>query len=211
MTATAPPEVREPSAANILALWHQTTPEQRREGEQWYAVANDLARELSPDDPRIAAGVIAATSPMTNWDRNVYLARLAFEQGHASRTIGAHIRNANKIMAGEDPLNVFHPKRAPKVRAFYKIIAGLSTEDVVIDRHAMRIAIGEWLDDVELARRYRGWYDRFVTEYKIAAAEIGIPAYKLQAATWVAYRDRLRTRRGTWNPRQPNPDQIELF
>lgn len=190
MTQHRTSEAAGPSAANIIRVFDLATDAQRADGRTWYAQAHDLTRELDPDDPRRAAGVVAALSPRVNWSHNVTLARRAYANGAASGCLGNSCRAANRILAGEDPLDVL---AAPKVRAFFTLIADPTDPDsVCIDRHATDVALGARLDDDTRSKLYpldrRGWYGRFATAYRVAAHLIGATPATVQATTWLAWR-----------------------
>lgn len=200
--ATETREVRQPSVEHILATWTQASEEHIHAGFRWYQAAHDLAVDLDPVNPRRAAGVIAALSPQTNWDRNAALARLAYAQGVAFGTLGSSVRAANRILAGEDPADVL---RGPKVIAFFTLINDPSnTSAVVVDRHAIGVAVGARLSDRERNASYRldrgGLYGRIADVYRAAADVLQVPPHAVQAVTWLVHRDTLPTRRDRWAP-----------
>lgn len=177
-----------PTTANVLSVYSRATAEQIRFGLVWYVEANRIARSLDRRRPNRAAGVIAALSPMMNWDSNVNAARAAFAHGTA---MGLGLDNncvkATRILHGENPLDVLGGN---KVRAFYNTIADpLSFTIPVIDRHAFDIAIGRVTDDAAksvLGRK--GMYEEFGKVYVNAAKRAGISAPQMQAITWVTWR-----------------------
>lgn len=187
-----PGEVR-PSATNIIAVFDQATVAELSEGMAWYNDAHALAKAISPDNVEAGAGVIAALSPLMQWDRNMMLAVRAFEDGVASGAMPASCDKANQIMAGAHPLSVLG---GDKVRNFYSTIADpAENRSVVIDRHAFDVAVGRVTDDKTrgiLGRK--GAYASYAITYRRAARMIekrdGI-AYtpgQLQAITWCAWR-----------------------
>ena len=129
-----------PTAANIVRTYRKATDDQIGRGASWYADAHTFARALDPTNPRRAAGVLAALSPLMKWDRNMVLAARVYAEGFASGALGNSLRAADAIYAGADPLDVLKGK---KVRAFFATINDpTGTDAVVIDRHAFDIAIG---------------------------------------------------------------------
>lgn len=188
---TVSPVTLQPSPRNIIRVFEDATAEQREAGMSWYRDAHGAAASLDPDNPRRAAGVIAALSPQTSWPRNLELAARAYADGKASGTLGRSVAQADAILAGADPLDAL---RGPKVRAFFALIADPDDPDtVVIDRHAVDIAVGkrqavrERDQAFPLARR--GRYARFADTYRKAARRLGVTAGQAQAVTWVAWRD----------------------
>lgn len=185
------------SAANILAVYRQSTGEERTAGREWYADANRLAQILmhTPDErgPMLtlagAAGVIAALSPLTPWNRNKELAIRAVSDGTASGTLGNSVRAANRILAGEPPEDVL---KSDKVLNFYLSILG-SWDAVCIDRHALEVYHGKrYTDKTRPAvgkRLYREAADAYREAAKTLHAEgTNISATALQAITWLTWR-----------------------
>jgi hypothetical protein len=177
-----------PSTTRILKVYRQATDDQIGRGMSWYADAHSFARALDPTDPARAAGVIAALSPLTPWDRNMVLASRAYADGFASGTMGNSLRAADRILAGERPLDVL---KGSKVRAFYKtIVDPTGTDAVAIDRHAFDIAVGRITDnDTRSALSRKGVYASFERAYVRAAAILGVAPSQVQAVTWVVHRE----------------------
>lgn len=182
-TATLP----SPSVRAITRTYRAALPEHVSKGLAWYREAHALAVSLDPDNVPRAAGVIAALSPQLSWDRNVDLARRAYAEGRASAPLGASNRKADRILAGEAPLDVLG---GPKVRAFYACIVDPDCDAVCVDRHAVDVAIGRRTDDSTrnaiLGRK--GGYDATADAYRRAAKILGVPAPAVQAVTWTAWR-----------------------
>lgn len=185
-------EVR-PSATNIIAVFDQATVADLAEGMAWYDDAHALAKTIADGNVAMGAGVIAALSPVMKWDRNMMLAVRAFEDGKASGALTASVEKADRIMAGEAPLDVLSGN---KVRAFYAAIFDPTVaREVCVDRHAFDIAVGRETDDKTrgiLTRK--GAYESYAACYCRAARMIekrdGIsysPA-QIQAITWCAWR-----------------------
>lgn len=182
-----------PSTRNITAAWRQATEQDVAEGTEWYARARRLAVYLDPENPERAAGVIAALSPKMSWPQNCDRA-LAFYRGENPGGLGANVRKAQRILAGEHPEDVLG---GPKVRAFYFTIVNPDhPEAVAIDRHAFDVAVGRVTDDSTrnnvLGRK--GGYEAFCERYKRAARilsrETGrhITPSQVQAVTWTWWR-----------------------
>ncbi len=183
-----------PNAARIMRVYRAATAEQAEAGLRWYVAAHDAAAELDPGNTRRAAGVIAALSPRTSWERNLLLARNAYERGEATGALGRSCRAANAILAGGEPLDVLSGQ---KVRAFFQLIADpTDNQTVCVDRHAVRVALGYDLSDRELSAIHlerNGLYGRFVDTYRRAADKLSVLPWQAQAVTWVTWRDRFRS------------------
>ena len=176
-----------PRTSNILAVFDQASVAELDEGLNWYREAHALAVRLNPSDPIQAAGVIAALSPITPWERNVNLAIRAYEDGYASGSLGRNCTKADQIMAGNDPLDVL---KGDKVRAFFNCIAYPETSQTVcVDRHAFDIAHGRVTNDATRAALGRkGAYDTVARAYVRAADALGYGAPAVQAVTWTVWR-----------------------
>lgn len=176
-----------PTADNILSVYALASVADLAEGMAWYRTANALARRLNPSDPRQAAGVLAAMSPITGWEQNMMLAIRAYEDGFASGTLFRNAAKANEILAGAEPLDVLGGN---KVRNFFMAIADPDTgKGVCIDRHAFDIAVGRVTNDI--TRRMldrKGVYENFADAYREAANIAGISPCQMQSVTWITWR-----------------------
>ena len=179
-------------ASNILAIYRQANPGQKRDGMRWYDTAHKLAVRLANSadhDILRAAGVISAISPQMPWDRNQRLAEKTYaDKGITGGALGVSVRKADAIYNGADVLTTLN---APKTKAFALVIAEpQNRQHVVIDRHALSVAHGRQVTDTEVAGLGRkGAYERYADAYRKAAAEAGITASQMQAITWVVWRE----------------------
>jgi hypothetical protein len=172
---------------NILKTYRNATSAQIAEGRTWYADAHELAKTLDPESPARAAGVISALSPMTHWERNQYLATVFYREGLTGGSLRINIRKAHAIRNGADiPATL----NAPKTIAFAATIADPhSTSHVVIDRHAVSIALGRCSTDADTAILGRkGAYEWYESAYRKAAKRAGASPSEVQAVTWVVWR-----------------------
>lgn len=180
-----------PLTRRVLEVFNSASVSEIREGMAWYKNAHELATELDPENPSRAAGVIAALSPITSWDRNVWLARMTYKHnGLFGGTLQGSWQSANRILTGTEPLDVLN---GPKVRAFYTLIADPNSTAVCIDRHAASIAMGKRLNGHQLSSVSRN-YLRYVRCYERAAKELStetvvILPNQVQAVTWVHWRN----------------------
>ena len=187
------------AVSDIIDVYNQSTAEERVAGREWYADANRLAVVLAhtPDHrPGLtvagAAGVIAALSPLTPWNRNKELAVRAVSDGVASGTLGNSVRAANRILSGDHPLDVL---KADKVRNFYLSIMG-SESAVCIDRHAWEVYAGKVYTNKSRPAINKGRYREASAAYRAAAEAIralesfaeDLSPTRLQAITWLTWR-----------------------
>lgn len=185
--------MRTPTARRVLSVYRSATPDQLADGLAWYDVAHAEAVALDPTKVHRAAGVIAALSPRVRWGRNLALAKDAYKHGTASGTMGRSCLAANAILAGADPSEVL---TGPKVRAFYQLIADPDHKQAVcVDRHAIDVAVGLRLDEADRSAWYQlnrgGLYETFADCYRRAADILGVLPGKVQAVTWVTWRDQV--------------------
>lgn len=174
---------------NILNMYEQATAEERHHGAMWYDQAGAGAFELADahgltDDQ--AGAILALLSPSNRWERNVADAwRLCAEGESASVcTYGPNKAKALRVLAGECPWDVV---TGQKVFAFWRCIMG-DSDAVVIDRHAWAIAAGSKPNAERAKAELTSRYAEFVEAYVQAGELLGIPAYEVQATTWVTFR-----------------------
>lgn len=172
----------------VLDEYWRATDEDVEVGLAWYDAALAEACALDQADGRRGAGVIAALSPLAPWGKNLARARATFERGTADGlTFGMHTRKANRILAGEAPLDVLS---GPKVRAFFRCIIG-DGDVVCIDRHALDIATGRYGTERDRKVLDRaGAYEYVAASYVEAAKWVGMEPRHLQAITWTSHRNR---------------------
>lgn len=206
-----------PSATHIVAVYDAADSDTRRAGLDWYSTAHRVACELAighPNGLHKAAGVLAAYSPRSNWSVNVRNAELAMRnrQAHGGAGTGAmtsHARLAQRIIDGESYETVL---RGEKSRTFARLIetggSGCDDSCVVIDRHAVSIAVGRrlraldidegsWHSVWELSNRglflYRCVADAYADAARVVADRdrVTIASYQIQAVTWIQFRSEL--------------------
>lgn len=176
-----------PSVTKILKTYRKATEAQIAAGLDWYGVAHSLALGLDPANPLRAAGVISALSVQKDWDINVALAVRAYADGVATGHTGAQCGKANAIMAGADVVKELGGK---KTQNFALVIANpADPHAVVVDRHAVSIAIGRLsTDDDTKILTLKGVYDLYADAYREAARRAGVSPSQMQAVTWVVWR-----------------------
>ncbi|HEY2638975.1 MAG TPA: ParB N-terminal domain-containing protein [Streptosporangiaceae bacterium] len=196
-----------PDAKNVMVVYYDSSPEQVQQGLRWYQDAQEVAKALGNGDVRKGAGILAAYSPQTAWTVNMMNAARAFEQGRAigpgeGMITGAMQRAAQRIMDGEDPDTVL---KSPKVNAFYHLIANGADDPsdslgrVVVDRHAVSVAIGHRVTKAEMDNAPiddARFYQHVADAYREAALAISqkegrtITPHQLQAITWLRQQER---------------------
>jgi hypothetical protein len=191
-----------PSVRNVTRVYRNATPEQIAKGVEWYARARRIAVELDPTNVPRAAAVLALTSPLTPWGRNVFLAREAYRMHAAGEdvatllpTLKGNARKVARVLNGEAPADVVS---GLKVTAFWLTIADpTNPHAVVVDRHAYDIAVGKVTNDevrgkgIGTTRRYEELAACYARAAVILSRESGqtILPSQVQAVTWVAWRE----------------------
>lgn len=193
---------------NIIDKYKQAKTEMVKGGHEWYSKAHDIANELGKGNVHKGAGIIAALSPLSDWERNVSEAKELTKTGTVkSALLPANVEKARRIHEGEEPEKVLGGN---KVKSFFHNISDPSNpHHVTIDRHAHDIAVGNpfigaggkggvskvanasgnkpMSEDLGLSAM--GRYKHFVHAYTTAAGELGVDIpHKVQATTWVQHR-----------------------
>lgn len=168
--------------ANIVAAYGGASEDQQGRGRNWYPTARQIATLMAEGDTKAGAGVIAALSPQKAWYLNQRIAQASFDSGEARGNVGNATAKAQRIMLGEDPLEVLPDDS--KTWNFYRSIMDPTDPDpVCVDRHAWDIALG-----VVNGSNNRGITKRRYAEvahaYREAARRLGEIPSALQAITW---------------------------
>lgn len=193
-------------ADNILRIWHSATPSQLT--FNWYKEANLFAQYLAEAydfSVPAAAAIISALSPQNKWERNQIDAEsvcAALEIGLKIWNIPVSTYNVNKFKAAE----VAYQHRKGSIAEIVGIFKGLKTRSffiniaipddpytVTVDFHAYGVAV---------AKRYasngrntvpsigKADYTKVADAYRLAAQRLSVPPSKVQAVTWVVWRNR---------------------
>jgi len=194
------PEAARSFTKNILAVYNIATKKEKHEGFLWYKKARGGCRKLSQLTGvplRKAVGVVAATSPNLNWNKNVFTASqviAGFSQGIDHENIdGCMAYKSNRLKGYKvlrDPNRstaILKTLNGPKISAFFDNIMG--GDSVTVDGHARNIAYNERLSlkDRKLSIGKKE-YNEIAQAYRDAAAILDVKACDLQAITWVAWR-----------------------
>lgn len=180
---------------NVTRLFRTATTAERAAGARWYGEALELAEDLAymaSVPVSTAVGVIAATSPLNNWQGNVKLAKRILSTGDTSRgylTVG--LNKARAILDGADPLEIL---TSQKVGNFYRAIVSAGVDGVCIDRHAYDIAVNRRHTDATRPGVSGKRYDTVAECYRKAAVILSkgegnvYSAAQVQATTWTLWR-----------------------
>jgi hypothetical protein len=194
------------SPEHIVASYDRAPDPIKQQGMRWYSDAHVIAKALAGGNADKGAGVLAAYSPQTGWPSNMMNAARSLEMGRAlgpgeGMITTAMQANAQKAIDGA-PADVANS--SPKTRAFARLIRnggdmpGDDQGDVVIDRHAMTVAIGQRLPkkEADLAPIGKERHYAYVADqYRLAAKMISqrdgvtVAPHQLQAITWLQQQD----------------------
>jgi len=183
-----------PRTAHITRAFRAATPEQAVTGLAWYVEANNIAKGFSADyavTVPVAAGIIAALSPINSWGANVSLAeRFLAAGGLHTGYLGGGLAKGRAILAGADIESTLNGNKT--VSFFHAIATAGKTDYATIDRHAYSAAINtRTIDLPHLSnKRYAEFVETYRRAAKILSEENGytITTSETQATVWIAYR-----------------------
>jgi len=164
-------------------------------GIEWYPTAHNEAMNIGKlagyggnIGLRLGAGIIAALSPQTDWDKNILYAKEIVRFGYAPRQTIPNNSKALRILDGEEPLNVLG---GMKVIPFFNAI--VSPREVnavpVIDRHAGSVYVGRSLTGKQQSKLSNvGVMGRIQGAYIKTARNRELHVHCVQGITWVQWR-----------------------
>lgn len=161
----------------------------------WYQDAHNYAKYLANTfgvSVTVAAGVIAALSPVKRWEQNKEVAYTFIKsQGTGGGHMKQFLQKARLILeladTEEDVIKILNGRKI--VSFFLNILHPLDGSRVTIDRHALTIATGNVCTEEYYSGMTKSQYDFFVECYKLAASKMGVSPLLMQSATWVYYRN----------------------
>ena len=199
---------------NIVKRFKSATPEEIRQGMNWYKDAHHTMKALAKDTKvsnHQMAGLISNYSPQTYWHTNIITAaRVAREKKAAGGPGGGVMASTVQKTAAQRMLDGEHYNDVldgHKTRAFAHLIEHGGDQHqnnpqhpdykprVVIDRHAHSAASGARLSDMAFGRaglKSKKKYGAVEQAYVDAAAHLSkkhgmqIHPHQVQAVTWLA-------------------------
>lgn len=181
-------ELWHPVDLNILAVYNRASESEIEDGLTWYPNAHVIATQLGNGDTKFGAALLAVTSPMQRWERNVIVAKHAVEFGDPYPGMSQTMNKVRRLLEGENPDTVVSGQ---KVTSFYNNIVDPYGPHVTIDRHAYDIAVGKRHTDETRPSIGKGVYDNLSRSYIAVAKYLGIAPLSLQAIVWVVWRREL--------------------
>lgn len=184
-----------PTTRNVTRVFRTATPAEIEAGALWYRDAHEIATAMGiayGTTTEIAAGVLAALSPLNSWGANVNLAhRFLAAGGLDAGYLSLGLAKARAILGGANPERTLN---GLKTVNFYRSILTAGREGVCIDRHAYSIAHNaRTVDTPKLGpKRYAEIAQCYTRAARILSRELGeeITAAQVQSVTWVLWRRR---------------------
>ena len=181
--------------SHVLTAWHLSQAH-RREGEDWYPTAHELACELADAhglDVEQTAGILAVFSPALSWESTIVDTRSYLERGETVYQYGRNLIKAGLIR----DYKAYDAIAGPKVRPFWQAICSpWGDSPPVIDRHALSVWAGRTLTDRERkvygegSRRAANRIAEVQAAYVETARRVGVHHHVVQATTWIWQRNR---------------------
>jgi hypothetical protein len=163
-----------------------------KQGMSWYHDARMLCVELSSVYPVTLSQVsqcISVLSPQKKWETNKLEVVALFNQvfNGVKPTFGffathKQVQECKDIIKGKFAI----PYKRTKTYSFADNIASQDSDEVTIDRHALRVAYDS--QDASIDKVSPVQYREARAAYKIVADSIGLKAFEVQAITWVVYK-----------------------
>ena len=182
---------------NLLTIFEQATPQEVFEGMAWYDEAHELARSISDQfgvSLDVVAGVIAALSPRSKWERNITDGKnilTAYVTGEDPAAVPVTTFNRNKARAIEilEAGTRHGALSGPKVCAFADNIEDPDGDIVTVDSHAYNAWAGERVivngtGPTITPKRFR----ECAADYRKLAIVYGISPPQAQAIVWLAWK-----------------------
>lgn len=176
-------------ANRIRKILAMATAEEIVDGKVWYTDANKFAQEVAVNYSLSLSQVsqlISLLSPQKKWEQNK-VDVINFLDGETDSIFSTKKTLAECGAVVNEGFTI--PSSRMKTFAFAKCIEEAkdnTTDPVVIDRHAIKIAYGQMNAKPIIITDLR--YREAEEAYRIVAMDNGLRAHEVQAITWVAYK-----------------------
>lgn len=171
---------------NILKIWALASESDKYD---WYAEAHEFAQGLT-GNLRLdqACGIVAALSPMKTWEQNKTQAIKLVNTGNCGH-MRTFVNKALAISRAIDETDILRILAGRKIQSFFlNILYPERAISLTIDRHALSIALGHWIDRSEYTGMTAKQYQFFADCYRHAAARLNVNPLLIQSATWLVWR-----------------------
>lgn len=176
-------------ANRIRKILAQATAQEVVDGKVWYMDAHEFAQEVANEYDLTVAQVsqlISLLSPQKKWEQNKADV-INFLDGETGSIFSTKKTLAECGAVVDEGFTI--PSNRMKTFAFAKCIEEAkdnTTDPVVIDRHAIKIAYGQMSAKPIIITDLR--YREAEMAYRIVAKENGMRAHEVQAISWIAYK-----------------------
>lgn len=168
--------------------------------DDWYQEANMFAQELAyryvfiggrtdsfKQSVAKVCGIIAALSPLKSWEENKRITITFLRDGKANHTPTFN-KKAQDILDSDGQADTIATiLNGNKITSFFlNILNPQTSQAVTIDRHAVSIALDEYVTDNYAMTQNQ--YNFFQNCYRVAAQMRGVRPLQMQAVTWVQWR-----------------------
>ena len=182
---------------NLDYFFDIATPEQIKEGMEWYKLANqfcvDTAKEYNTT-PLIVASVVSALSPRNKWSQNLKDTIKVFQaikDGKGANDIKVCTFNKNKFKAFEVAKgNVFITENSPKTFNFVRNIAHLDPMALTIDIWHIRACLKKFksIGNSQIGKiAYKQIKDLTIKK----AHKLGLTGFEYQAIVWLSVQNNI--------------------
>ncbi len=182
---------------NLDHFFNLATPEEIREGRNWYKLANqfcvDTAKQYNTT-PLQVASVVSALSPRNRWAQNLIDAKKVFKaisEGKEPEDIKVCTFHKNKFKAFELAKgNIFITDDSPKTYNFVRNIAHLDPSAVTIDIWHIRACLKRF-QSIGSAQIGKLAYKQIKALTIKKANKLGLTGFEYQAVIWLATQNNL--------------------
>jgi len=177
---------------NLDYFFNLATPEQIKEGRQWYKEANKFCQEVAKEyntDPLKVASVVSALSPRNKWSQNLKDAKKVFQaikDGKEANDIKVCTFNKNKFKAFELAKgSTFITEDSPKTYNFVRNIAHLDPAAVTVDIWHLRACLKQF-KSIKNSNIGKVAYQQIKALTIKKAHKLGLTGFEYQAIIWIS-------------------------
>jgi hypothetical protein len=182
---------------NLDYFFNLATPEEIKQGRQWYKLANDFCKITALEyktTPLQVASVVSALSPRNKWKQNLIDAKKVFkaiDQGKEPEEIKVCTFHKNKFKAFELAKgNIFISEESPKTYNFVRNIAHLDPSALTIDIWHIRASLRQF-KNIGSAQIGKVAYKQIKALTIKKANKLGLTGYEYQAVIWLSTQNNL--------------------
>lgn len=182
---------------NLDYFFNLATPEEIKQGRQWYRLANDFCKINALEyntTPLIVASVVSALSPRNKWQQNLIDAKKVFkaiEDGKSPEDIKVCTFHKNKFKAFELAKgNIYITEDSQKTFNFVRNIAHLDPMALTIDIWHIR-ACTKQFKNIGSAQIGKLAYNQIKALTIKKAQKLGLKGFEYQAILWISVQNNI--------------------